>query len=120
MALIRTTSRSGSSASSGTASALRTESGTSIARKTRQRSPSSAGMLADLQVDLAGALQRRLSIIDELGEPGRGALRAVKIDGRGQHQDDREVHLVGATLEHGRDHVAAVGGDDAGHRAGGE
>jgi len=41
-------------------------SGTSIARKTRQRSASSAGTVADLELDPPGAAQHHLAIIDEL------------------------------------------------------
>src|ERR1700674_1342301 len=119
MALIRTTSRSGSSAVSGPLSASRTAPGTSIARKTRQRSASS-GTRADLQIDPPGTPQRRLTVIDELGEPGGRALGAVEIDRRSEHQDDREVHLIAATLEHGGDREAPVGGDDAGHASGGQ
>src|ERR1700694_5305519 len=119
MALIRTTSRSGSSAVSGAVRASRTAPGPSIARKTRQRWPSS-GTRADLEIDPPGATQRRLTVIDEFCEPGGRALRAVEIDGRSEHQDDGEVHLVAATLEHGGDRVAPIGGNDAGHASGGE
>src|ERR1700674_2731724 len=119
MALIRTTSRSGSSAVSGPLSASRTAPGTSIARKTRQRSTSS-GTRADLELDLPGAPQRRLTVIDELGEPCGRALRTVEVDRRSEHHNDREVDQVAATLEHGGDRVAPIGGDDAGHTSGGE
>src|SRR5438445_529071 len=119
-ALTRTTSRSGSSEPSGPVSAARTASGTSIARKTRQRSASSAGTVADLELDPPGAPQRDLAIIDELCEPGGRALRAVEIHRRSQHEDDGEMHLVGATLEDGGDREAPIDGDDAGHTAGGE
>src|SRR6202022_2305609 len=118
MGFNRIASWSGCSALGGPVSASRTAPGTSIARKTRQRSPSSAGMLADLELDAPGALQRRLTVIDERREPGRGALRAVEIHGRSQHQDDGEMYLFGATLEHGGDHEATVGRDDAGHTPG--
>src|SRR6202521_3686029 len=119
MALIRTTSRSGSSAVSGPLSASRTAPGTSIARKTRQRSTSS-GTRADLELDLPGAPQRRLTVIDELGEPCGRPLRTVEVDRRSEHHDDGEVDQVAATLEHGGDRVAPIGGDDAGHTSGSE
>src|SRR5438128_4808527 len=119
-ALTRTTSCSGSSEASGPLSAARTASGTSIARKTRQRSASSAGTVADLELEPPGAPQRDLAIIDELCEPGGRALRAVEIHRRSQHEDDGEMHLVGATLEDGGDREAPIDGDDAGHTAGGE
>src|SRR3989442_2112673 len=117
-ALTRTISRSGSSEPSGPVNAARTASGTSIARKTRQRSASSAGTVADLELNPPGAAQRHLAIIDELCEPGRFALRPAEIDPRGQHQNDAEMDLVITTLEHRGERITPVRRDDAGHTSG--
>src|SRR2546423_2946198 len=116
--LVRIDSWSGCSAWSGAVSASRTASGISIARKTRQRSPSSAGMAGDLDIDAAGAAQGRVAVVDEPREPGWCPERAELVDGWREHEDDGQVDLVGATLEHGGDHVAAIGLDDTRHTPG--
>src|SRR5256712_865210 len=116
----RIDSRSEASPSSGRRSVARKAGEISIARKTRQRSPSASGTTADLEDDLAVAPQRRLAVLDKLREPRRRALWAGKVNRGREDQDDGQVYLVVAPLEHGGDGEATIRLDDAAHRAGGQ
>src|SRR5207245_4080190 len=101
--------------SSGFRSSSCTACGNATAMKTRQCSASPVATVSDLELDPARLAQGGCPVIDELGEPGRRALRTEEIDRRRPDQEGGEVQLVGATLEHGGNDVAPVGRDDAGH-----
>src|SRR5207253_4435975 len=118
--LTRIESLSDASPSSGCCSVARSAGERSIARKTRQRSPSASAMVTDLDGDLAGPAQRRLAVVDEFRKPRCSALRAVEVNRGREDQDDRQVDLVGAPLEHAGNGEAAIRLDDAADRAGGQ